>query len=467
MESFYVKDLIKAVNGKFLLGDPNLQVKSVSIDSRTVKKGQFFFAIKGKNFDGHDFIKDAVEREVSGIVYSEDDADFANPFPKFPSIVKVSDTEEALGNLAKAYRRRFDDVKVVGITGSNGKTTTKEMLTSILKRKGKTINNKGNFNNRIGLPMSVLDMRSEHKYAVFEMGTSLHGEIKILSDILRPDVGIITNIGFSHLETFNSPEGVFKEKRALLDNVADDGFIVVNNDDDFLKRISHQHYSKKMITFALYGGADIYAKNISLWADKPSFELHTANGSVNIEMPVKGRFNVMNALAAAAAAFGLGLGLEEIKYGIENFTPPAMRMETAVLASGAILINDAYNANPSSVRESVQAVCESYGDGEINLVLGDMLELGEKASDYHFSLGEFLNSQRVKSIYLIGDMSLYTKEGLTKKTAYHAKDEDVLFKMLQRAPVNNKSVFLFKASRGMHLEEIYSKFRGFLDKGKK
>jgi len=466
MESFYVKDLIKAVNGKFLLGDPNLPVKSVSIDSRSVKKGQFFFAIKGKNYDGHDFIKEAVEKEVSGIVYSEDDADFANPFPKFPSIIKVPDTEEALGNLAKAYRQRFDAVKIAGITGSNGKTTTKEMLASILKRKGKTISNKGNFNNRIGLPMSVLEMKSEHKYAVFEMGTSVHGEIKILSEILRPNVGIITNIGFSHLETFNSPEGVFREKRALLDNIADDGFIVLNNDDEFLKKIPHNNYSK-IITFALYGGADIYAKNISLWADKPSFELHTASGFINIEMPVKGKFNIMNALAASAAAVGLGFGLDDIKEGVENFTPPSMRMETVVLKSGVTLINDAYNANPSSVRESVQGVCESYIDREINLVLGDMLELGDKSSEYHFSLGEFLNSQRVKSIYLIGDMSLYTKEGLDKKVVYHAKDEEAMLKMLQRTPVNNKSVFLFKASRGMHLEKVYSQFSGFLEKRKK
>lgn len=171
MESFYLKDLVKAVKGKFLLGDPNIPVKSVSIDSRTVKKGQFYFALKGKNFDGHDFIKECIEREAGGIVYSRDDIDLAKPFPNFPAVVKVKDTLPALGDLAKAYRKRCGKIKVIGITGSNGKTTTKEMLASILGKKGKTVSNKGNFNNRIGLPLSVLNLQTDTEYAVFEMGT--------------------------------------------------------------------------------------------------------------------------------------------------------------------------------------------------------------------------------------------------------------------------------------------------------
>ena len=461
MESFYLKDLIKAVNGKFLLGDPNMIVKSVSIDSRTVKKGQFYFALVGKNYDGHDFIKDTIEREAGGIIYSKNNIDLAKPFPHFPSIIKVDDTLLALGSLAQAYRKRCEKTKVIGITGSNGKTTTKEILSSILDKKAKTVWNKGNFNNRIGLPLSVLNLQLDTEYAVFEMGTSLHGEIKALSEIIMPDVGVITNIGKSHLETFGSTAGVFKEKRTLLENVSSDGFIVLNSDDEILRGISSKTYSK-VITFALYGGADVYARNIILWAEKPKFELHINGSFTEVSMPVGGKFNIMNALAAAATASGLGFTLEEIKEGIESFTPPSMRMETLKIHSGAILINDAYNANPSSVKESIQGVLESYPDRDVVLVLGDMLELGEKEADYHSELGKYINEQQLKTVYFFGELSKNTIRNVDKKPAYHCKDRKELLERLKKADITAKTVFLFKGSRGMKLEEVYNDFHKFL-----
>ncbi|MCL2799123.1 MAG: UDP-N-acetylmuramoyl-tripeptide--D-alanyl-D-alanine ligase [Endomicrobia bacterium] len=466
MEEIYLKDLIKIVNGRFLIGDPNLSVKSISIDSRTVRKGQFFFAIKGKTYDGHDFIKEAMERGADGILYSRKDVDFIKPFPNFSSVVKVDNTLLALGEFAKAYRERFKDLKVVGITGSNGKTTTKEMLSSILKTKNKTVSNRGNFNNRIGLPLSLLELDSETKFGVFEIGTSVYGEIKILADILKPDVAVITNIGFSHLETFGSPQGVFKEKRELLESVSEDGFVVLNNDDEILKKISHKMYPK-VITFALYGGADIYANNVILWSDKPRFTLHYGDSSAEIIMPVKGKFNILNALAAAATAFGLGYNIDDVKKGIESFTPPVMRMETFVTQSGVTLINDAYNANPSSTREAIQGVCEAYIDSEISLVLGDMLELGANSDEYHFELGNFINTQNIKSVYLIGDMTAYTKEALNKNAVHHSKGMDSLLRNLEQASLNPRSVFLFKASRGMNLDEVCRKFFTILERRKK
>ncbi|MDR1196073.1 MAG: UDP-N-acetylmuramoyl-tripeptide--D-alanyl-D-alanine ligase [Endomicrobium sp.] len=463
MESFYLKDLIKAVNGKFLLGDPSLLVKSVSIDSRTVKKGQFYFAIKGKNYDGHDFIKECIEREAGGIVYSRENIDLANPFPRFPSIIKVDDTLMALGELAKAYVKRCEKTKVVGITGSNGKTTTKEILTSILSKKGKTISNKGNFNNRIGLPLSALTLQMDTDYAVFEMGTSLNGEIKILTDIISPDAAVVTNIGYSHLETFGSPMGVFKEKRALFDGVSADGFIVLNADDEILKSVPQKTYSR-VITFGLYGGADVYARNITLWSEKPKFELYINGKSIDIEMPVQGKFNMVNALAAAAVADGFGFSPEEIKAGIESFVPPSMRMETVKTKSGVILINDAYNANPSSVKEAIQGVCESYPDSHINLVLGDMLELGEKAADYHSELGVFIDGLRkIENVYLLGKLSANTKNSISKKNAYLANDSEDLLELLSKNGSAHKTVYFFKGSRGMKLEEVYDAFRKILD----
>ncbi|GHT61706.1 UDP-N-acetylmuramoyl-tripeptide--D-alanyl-D-alanine ligase [Endomicrobiia bacterium] len=463
MEAFYLAELILAINGRFIIGSPNILAKGISIDSRTIEKGEVYFAIQGNRYDGHDFIGEAIEKGASSVVYSRDDVDLVKSFPKLLSIIKTDDTLVALEKLAKAYRSKFQNIKIVGITGSNGKTTTKEILTSILSIRGETLSNKGNLNNRVGLPLSMFNLNKSVEYAVFEMGTSLYGEIKILSDIVKPDLGIITNIGFSHLETFLSPEGVFKEKKVLYESVKESGYVIINNDDRYLRTISNAG-NRKIITFALDTNADIYAKNITLHQDQAVFDLFYNKIFVKVSMPAKGRFNVANALAAASCAIGFGFSLEEIKKGIEKFIPPQMRMETLITSGGVILINDAYNANPSSAKEAIQAVIQSYCGKEINLVLGDMLELGNKSLDYHFELGKFINSQNVKSVNLYGKMSLNTKEALTAKNVFYSKDSHALLRNLKQLPVDNNSLFLFKASRGMKLEDTYTKFYNTLEK---
>jgi UDP-N-acetylmuramoyl-tripeptide--D-alanyl-D-alanine ligase len=463
MEPFYLKELIFAVNVKFVMGNTDVLVKGVSIDSRTIKEGEVYFAIQGNRYDGHDFICQAIEKGACAIVCSRNDIDLGKFFPKTPSIIKTDDTLVALGKLAKAYKSKFKNIKIIGITGSNGKTTTKEILTSILSIRGETISNEGNLNNRIGLPLSIFNLTRKLKYAVFEMGTSLRGEIKILSDIAKPDLGVITNIGFSHLEAFISPQGVFKEKRVLYENVKENGCVIINNDDKYLRTISNVG-NRKIITFALDAKADVYAKNINLYSDKAVFDLFYKKIFVRVLMPQKGRFNIANALAAASCAIGLGFCLEEIKNGIEKFTPPKMRMETLTTSEGVILINDAYNANPSSSKQAIQTVVQSYCDKEINLVLGDMLELGDKSLDYHFELGKFISTQNVKSVNLYGKMSLATKEALSAKNVFYSKDSSALLRNLKQLAINNNSVFLFKASRGMKLEDVYAKFYNILEK---
>ncbi|MDR1784653.1 MAG: UDP-N-acetylmuramoyl-tripeptide--D-alanyl-D-alanine ligase, partial [Endomicrobium sp.] len=273
MESFYLKDLIQAINGKLIKGKLDLSIADISIDSRTIKKGDVYFAIQGNHYDGHDFIKESIIKGAAAIVYSKSDVNSIKVSSNSFSIVKTNDTLIALGKLAKAYINRFQNTQTVAITGSNGKTTTKEILVSIFNKKAKTLSNEGNFNNRIGLPLSILKLTSIIKYAVFEIGTSLHGEIKILSDIVRPNAGIITNIGFSHLKTFISPKGVLKEKKVLFDNVKKDGIIIINKDDKFLKKMCKLQNNHKVITFACNTDADVYAKNIVLSFDKSNFEL--------------------------------------------------------------------------------------------------------------------------------------------------------------------------------------------------
>ncbi|MDD3052781.1 MAG: UDP-N-acetylmuramoyl-tripeptide--D-alanyl-D-alanine ligase [Endomicrobiaceae bacterium] len=454
MENFYLMDLINAVKGSFIIGNPHLQIEDVAIDTRTLKQGSLFFAIQGKNFDGHDFIRSAIEKQVAAIVYSREDINLKYFFPNLPSLVKVKNTSLALEQLAIAYRKRHTALKSIAITGSNGKTTTKEMLSSILKRKYKTLSNKGNYNNRIGVPLTVFDLTSDTRYAVFELGTSEFGEIEALTNIVLPDCGIITNIGSSHLQYFKTPENVLQEKKNLIEGIKKDGFIAINNDNQYLKTYLPQ-ISKKVITFGLYSGADIYAKNIKLWLDKPVFDMYIDGKSETIELPIKGKFNIFNALGAAAVAYGLGFSFSEIKEGLANFTPPNMRMQSYKLSNEAIIINDAYNANPSSMRESISSLSQSYPDKEVILILGDMLELGENAAEYHSEIGKFINTlPYVKMVCLFGDLVGHIKNEIKDKKIKYFMSKRILLEELEKELNANTLVFI-KASRGMKLDVIY------------
>ncbi|MDR0978267.1 MAG: UDP-N-acetylmuramoyl-tripeptide--D-alanyl-D-alanine ligase [Endomicrobium sp.] len=464
MEILRLIDLIHAVNGKFITGNPYIPVNGVSIDSRTIHKGEVYFAIQGRRCDGHDFIKEAVGKGASAVIYSKDNLKVSNFYSKFPSLIKTDDTVTALGKLAKYYRNKFKNINIVGITGSNGKTTTKEILASILSGKGKTLSNRGNLNNRIGLPISIFNLTSEYKYAVFEMGTSVYGEIGILSGILMPDLGLITNIGFSHLESFVSPDGVFKEKKILLENVKENGCVVINNDDRFLRTVNNVD-GRKIITFGLYNHADVTADNVKVFSDQTVFDICFNNERLKVSMPVCAKFNVSNALAASACALYFGLSLNDIKTGIELFVPPKMRMETVSAKNGTVLINDAYNANPSSMKNSIEAVLQSYPGKEINLVLGDMLELGVKADRYHLELGKFIAAKKINSVNLFGSVIFNAKAGLgDRESVFYSRTKDELLDNLKNICTGEKTVFLFKGSRGMKLEEVFAEFYEYLDR---
>ena len=261
MENFYLSDLVSAVNGSFVIGDPHLPVHDIELDTRKIRKNSIFFAIKGNRFDGHDFINEAIEKEVSAVVYSKENIKISKNYQKIPALIKVKDTMFALEQLAVEYRKRNNNLTRIAITGSNGKTTTKEMLYSILSQKAKTLCNKGNFNNNIGVPLTIFNLTSDTKYGIFEIGTSNFGEIKNLANIVDPYCGIITNIGNSHLEFFKTPENVLKEKTDLIKFIDPSGFICINNDNSYLKNYK-SNITKKTITFSLYGGSDVYAKNL-------------------------------------------------------------------------------------------------------------------------------------------------------------------------------------------------------------
>ena len=433
-------------------GDPHSPVRNISIDTRTLVKGDHYIALNGKNYKGYDFINQAVEKKCAGIIVSCDvlTLDSSIPsFPTFPSIVRVPDTLKALGDIAGAYRRKFK-IPVVAITGSNGKTTTKEMLASILNMEGTTLSNAGNFNNQIGVPLTLLNLGLHHSSAVIEMGTSWPGEIPRLTEIVSPDIGIITNIGRTHLENFKDEQGVYDEKISLIEKTLKAGSAVINIDDPFLQKFKSD---KECLTFGLSDKAAVRARNIRLWPDLPSFEVELAGKNIRVRLPVYGRFNIYNALAAAAAALKLGVSPETIARGLEKFKGPKWRMERHQLLSGAIIINDAYNANPSSMKGSIESLVESFPDRDKILVLGDMLELGETAVEQHKALGSFIRLQPVSKVILYGELTKYTLEGLGSSEARHfTRKEDVIIELKKH--INSDCVVLFKASRGIRLEEI-------------
>ncbi|MDR3112446.1 MAG: UDP-N-acetylmuramoyl-tripeptide--D-alanyl-D-alanine ligase [Elusimicrobiota bacterium] len=456
MEKCFIEELAESINGKIINNCRRKIISGVSTDTRTIKSGDVYFALEGKNFDGHNFIKEAYQKGAVAVVCTKDECNFYDDV----ALIKVENTLKALGSFAKFYRRKFDNAKVIAITGSNGKTTTKEILASILKTKGKAISNEGNFNNRIGLPLSLFRLTFDTDYAVFEMGTSLFGEISILSGILHPDAAIITNIGFSHLETFGNLEGVFKEKVALCDNIKENGYTILNSDDEFLNKITSN--KGKIYTFSLNSKSSVFAKNIIFHSDKTEFDFCYKKDSIKIFMTAKGKFNVLNALAAGTCAIVFGFSLEEIKSGIENFIPPKMRLETYVVRNKGILINDAYNANPSSMRESISAVKQAYPEKKLFLILGDMLELGKESQKFHFELGKFISLQKIAGVFLLGEMTKWTK-GAIAKNVFHTINPQEIVDKLKEIKSNENSVYLFKASRGLNLEKVFSKLHKFLN----
>lgn len=451
MERCSLGELVTAVKGEFLSGDPHTAVKSICIDSREVRNGDFFIAISGKKYDGHDFLHNVVEKKAGGVIVSRQSIDIGNPFPVFPAIIRVENTLKALGDLAAFYRKKWK-AKITAITGSNGKTTTKEMLASILNNDGSTLKNSGNYNNQVGLPLTLLNLGQQHKYAVVEMGTSFPGEIARLSEIASADMGIITNIGLAHIENFKNQEGVLEEKKTLLESLPEDGCAFINADDPYLAGIAEK-LKKEVITFGFKSQAIVKAKNIKLWPGFPSFYLDIMGDFISINLPVYGEFNIYNALAAAAAGWKLGIGLELIKKGLESFKVPDMRMQVRNLFSDTTIINDAYNANPTSMRQSILSFVSAFPGREKIVVLGDMLELGSSAEVEHAKLGEFLATQPITQIYLFGPLMEKAFKLLESTSAKHFLKKEDLEEELKHSLIPEAVVF-FKASRGMTLEEV-------------
>ena len=430
----------------------------VATDSRKVKRGSLFVALKGEKFDGHAFLAEAVRRGAACLlVHRRAGGRFDGA-----TVINVPDTLHALGEMAH-YRRAKFAPKILAITGSNGKTTTKEMVASILQRasldgrplRGRVLKTEGNFNNLVGLPLTLLGLRARERVAVLEMGTSRPGEIGRLAEIADPDIGLITSIAPAHLSGLGSLAGVAREKGDLFRAMDGRGIAVINLDDVRIRRLGERFKGTK-ITYGKNG--EVRAESLkSLGARSMEFTLRAGRDERRIRLNLSGEHNVANALGAAAMAYGLGVDLEAVRRGLEAVRPFPMRMEIERW-KGIGIINDAYNANPASVEAALKTLAQMAGRGRRVVVLGDMLELGSEKRRRHLELGQKAARYRVDRLYLFGDQARYVKEGalgagMEEERVIVGRSHREIARRIRRH-ARKEDWLLFKGSRGMQMDKV-------------
>jgi len=460
---FTLQDVLTATGGTLVRRGRADAFDGVSTDSRTLEAGSLFVPLMGPRFDGHDYLAQAAGAGAAGVLVERGREGLAKGLPAGTAAVSVSDTLSALGDLARFWRSRFD-IPVVGLTGSTGKTTTKEMAAAIMGREKNLLKNEGNLNNLVGLPLTIFRMNATHEAAVLEMGTNRRGEIARLTEIASPTVGLVTNVGPAHLEGLKSLDTIRGEKGDLYRVMDGRGTAVINLDDPLLAPWAEQWKGRK-ITFGIDADADVTASRIAHEAEKGTvFTLLAAGASREILLPVLGFHNVSNALAAAAAAQAAGFGFDAICQGLMAFRPVGGRMQVWRLKNGACLIDDTYNANPASVAAALKTLQGLKGECKSTVILGDMLELGDEAERYHEEIGRAVADTGVGKAYLRGDFARATAKGALKRGM---KGDQVLVDLPTEETVAHLKAclkagdwVLVKGSRKMKMEEIVEAILG-------
>lgn len=445
MIDFTLKQIAEITGGEYIGPDHmlNTPINGITIDSRAVQPGELFVPIVGERFDGHDFIPSAVEKgAVASLAHKE--GEWNCP------IIRVCSTEEAFRAVAGAYRAMFD-IPVIGVTGSVGKTTTKELIASVLSQRFDTLKNQGNLNNQTGVPLTLFRLRENHGAAVVEMGTNHHGEIAALSDIVRPTIGVITNIGESHIEYLGSRDGILREKCDVFKNIGDAGRAIVNGDDDKLCTLRGRMDS--LITYGFGGENDIRAEDVKdKGLEGSEFTAVYGDKSLRLIVPAPGRHMIMNAMCAMAVGLALGMTEEKIAKGVAAYVPASGRMD--IIKGGSItILSDAYNASPTSMKGSIDIACK--GKGRSVLILGDMLELGEKAPDYHCQVGRHAAAAGADMLISVGSLSREINRGAAEggvKTKHFDSREELLGEIHEI--IRPGDTVLVKASHSMGLESI-------------
>lgn len=448
--------IIKMTGGSLLTGSPHTVIETITTDSRDLDSNNFFIPIKGEKFDGHDFLEDLIVNRKISCAITEDES-FASAAEKSGvTLIKCADTLGALGKIGKHHRDSLSPL-MVGITGTNGKTTTKELVYAVLSAKFKTHKNIKNYNNEIGVPFALLEMHKDHEAAVIEMGMNHSGEIERLSMMVQPHIGIITNIGAGHLEFLESVEGVAYAKSEILKGMKKGSTLIVNRETECFHIVSGlcEEAGIKMVTFGLNPDADIFPDSY-----KPGIDtMEIVYKNTVVKVPLYGRHNAYNIMAAIALAESTGVSIEDVANAISRFENIGGRSE--ILNRGYYIINDTYNSNPLSSLFAIDSMCEVFQDNRKIAVLSDMKELGESAGLYHVKIGEIVAARNFDLILLFGDMSsLYEKGALQmgfpeeKIKTFDSKEELADF---LKAGLNPGDAVLVKGSRSMKMEDVVNR----------
>ena len=452
-----IKDIIDITKGNLITGREDFECENFSKDTRTIQKGDIYIGIKGEKFDGNEFWKQALDNGAEAVIIQDieitevEKERYSNKI-----IVKVEDTLKALYEIAK-YKRSLYDIPVIAVTGSVGKTSTKDVIASVVSSKYKTLKTEGNNNNNIGLPLTILKLK-DHEAMVIEMGMNHFGEISLLTDIARPTLAVITNIGTSHIGNLGSRENILKAKLEILEGMIVPK-IIINNDNDLLHKWYEKNKNKIEIhTFGIQNESELTAKDIKLKEESSEFLAKSPSGLVKINVPVGGEHFVYNALCAIEVGHILGIADDNIKKGIEKFELTQKRMDIKKLANGAILINDAYNASYESMKASLNFLARHTGKRKI-AVLGDMFELGEYTEELHRNVGKEVVKNGIDILICSGENSKYIIEEAKKsknlKIYFMNNNEQIVEKLTQE--LRNGDVVLVKASNGMKFFEICQK----------
>lgn len=447
MEDLTLYEIVKAVEGSY--GYPSTEIiSSVSTDTRKITKGCVFIALRGDKFDGHDFVKQAIELGAVAAITEK-------PVEGVKCII-VDNTKKALADLARYYRSRFNPI-LVGVTGSVGKTTTKEMIALVLSGKYLTLKTEGNFNNEIGLPHTLLNLTSEHEAAVIEMGMSDFGEISMLSQISRPSIAVITNIGYSHIENLGSREGILKAKLEIIDGTSHDAPLILNGDDDMLANLKDE-VNRDIVFYGINNpNVDVRATDIEIKDGVTTFVITYWGKTISAKLNCVGMHNVLNALAAFSVGIMAEIEPEKIVEKLAEFIPSGLRQSIVKKGEQTIII-DCYNAAPDSMKASLAILSElsPMPGGRRIAVLGDMLELGSMSQKLHEQVGEYVFNSKTDILVCYGNDSKYIAEkakelGLLNSRFFSDKSETVAY---LKDIIKKNDLLLFKASRGIKLEEV-------------
>lgn len=448
METMSLQSITRAVNG---ICDTDCSIENICIDTRKLKPNCLYIAIVGENFDGHDFIDQAFSLGARAVISAKE--------VSHENVVMVKDTKRALLDLARHYKSLFN-VFSVGITGSVGKTSTKEMIYTILNAKGKTMKTKGNFNNEIGLPMSMFELSNEYRNAVFEMGMSDFGEIRDLTTVCRPNVGVITNIGVSHIETLKTRENILKAKLEIIEGMEYDAPLVLNADDDLLSTVCN-HIDNPIIYFGIENSsADIVASNIVQEGLTTYFDISFFGKSISAQIPTIGKHNIKNALAGFCVGIIADVPPDQIVGAMKWYRNVNMRQNTSI-ENGITIIEDCYNASPDSMAAAIDVVISTKCSGKRICVFGDMLELGEISEQAHVDVGKLAARSHVDMLLCYGEKARDIKRGaiiVGMKNVLHFDDKKRLAEHIASV-IQSGDVIVYKASRGIKMEEVVSAVR--------